>query len=38
MFSRTLRDVTWDNTRVIRELDVDEIVALKRRPGAPRMA
>jgi dihydrofolate reductase len=25
--------VTWNNARLVRELDVDEITALKQRPG-----
>jgi dihydrofolate reductase len=33
VFSRTLKDVTWNNARLIRELDVDEIAAMKQRPG-----
>jgi dihydrofolate reductase len=33
VFSRTLNEVTWNNARLVRELDVDEITALKQRPG-----
>ena len=33
VFSRTLKEVTWNNARLVRELDVDEITALKQRPG-----
>ena len=33
VFSRTLKEVTWNNARLVRELDVDEIGALKQRPG-----
>ena len=37
VFSRTLNDVTWNNARLVRELDVDEIRALKQRPGKDMM-
>jgi dihydrofolate reductase len=37
VFSRTLNDVTWNNARLVRELDVDEIAAMKRRPGKDMM-
>jgi dihydrofolate reductase len=33
VFSRTLKEVTWNNARLVRELDVAEIIALKQRPG-----
>ncbi|HKZ08993.1 MAG TPA: dihydrofolate reductase family protein [Methylomirabilota bacterium] len=33
VFSRTLPDVTWHNARLIRELDMEELVAMKQRPG-----
>src|SRR5262244_2950000 len=33
VFSRILKEVTWNNARLVRELDVDEITALKQRPG-----
>jgi len=33
VFSRTLNAVTWNNARLVRELDIDEITALKQRPG-----
>ena len=33
VFSRTLNAVTWNNARLVRELDLDEITALKQRPG-----
>jgi dihydrofolate reductase len=33
VFSRTLKEVTWDNSRLVRELDVDGIAALKQQPG-----
>jgi len=33
VFSRTLKEVTWNSARLVRELDVDEITALKQRPG-----
>ena len=31
--SRILKEVTRNNARLVRELDVDEITALKQRPG-----
>jgi dihydrofolate reductase len=33
VFSRTLKDVTWTNSRLLSELDPREIEAMKRRPG-----
>ncbi len=33
VFSRTLKDVTWTNSRLIHELDPREIEAMKRQPG-----
>ena len=33
VFSRTLNEVTWNNASLVRELDVDEIAAMKQRPG-----
>ena len=33
VFSRTLREVTWNNARVVRELDPHQIEAMKQRPG-----
>jgi dihydrofolate reductase len=33
VYSRTLTDPTWNNTRVVRELDRRDIEALKRGPG-----
>jgi dihydrofolate reductase len=33
VFSRTLKEVTWNNARLVRELDVNEIAAMKERPG-----
>ena len=33
VFSRTLKDVSWENTHVRRELDPHEIEALKEQPG-----
>jgi dihydrofolate reductase len=33
VFSRTLNAVTWNNARLVRELDLDEITALKQRSG-----
>jgi dihydrofolate reductase len=33
VFSRTLKDVTWRNSRVLHELDPHEIEAMKRQPG-----
>src|SRR2546421_7929519 len=37
VFSRTLKEVTWNNARLLRELDVDEIAAMKQRPGKDMM-
>lgn len=37
VFSRTLKDVTWKNSRIIHELDPREIGAMKRQPGADMM-
>jgi dihydrofolate reductase len=33
VFSRTLKDVTWRNSRLLRELDPPEIDTVKRQPG-----
>ena len=33
VFSRTLKDVTWRNSRLLHELDPREIDAMKRQPG-----
>jgi dihydrofolate reductase len=33
VFSRTLKEVTWDNSRLLRDLDPHEIEAMKGRPG-----
>ena len=33
VFSRTLKDVTWKNSRLVHELDPREIEAMKRQPG-----
>lgn len=33
VFSRTLKDVTWSNSRLLHELDPREIESLKRQPG-----
>jgi len=33
VFSRTLQDVTWRNSRLLHELDPREIEAMKREPG-----
>lgn len=33
VFSRTLKDVTWRNSRILRTLDPREIEAMKQRPG-----
>ena len=33
VFSRTLKDVTWRNSRLLHELDPREIEAMKRQPG-----
>jgi dihydrofolate reductase len=37
VFSRTLKDATWQNSRVLRELDPREIEAMKQRPGKDMM-
>jgi dihydrofolate reductase len=37
VFSRTLKSVTWRNSRVIHELDPREIEAMKREPGGDMM-
>ena len=37
VFSRTLKDVTWKNSRIIRELDSAEIGAMKRQSGRDMM-
>ena len=33
VFSRTLKDVTWKNTRLIHEFNPDDVLAMKRQPG-----
>jgi dihydrofolate reductase len=33
VFSRTRKDVTWKNSRLIREFDAREVEALKKQPG-----
>jgi dihydrofolate reductase len=33
VFSRTRKDITWRNSRLLHEFDPDEIEALKRQPG-----
>jgi dihydrofolate reductase len=33
VFSRTLKDVTWKNSRLLHELDPREIEAMKKQPG-----
>jgi dihydrofolate reductase len=33
VFSRTLKDVTWRNSRLLRELDPREIETMKQQPG-----
>jgi dihydrofolate reductase len=33
VFSRTLKSVTWKNSRLIHELEPDEIEAMKKQPG-----
>src|SRR5919108_4001984 len=33
VFSRTLGDVTWRNSRLLRELDPDQIETMKKQPG-----
>jgi dihydrofolate reductase len=37
VFSRTLKDVTWNNSRVLRTLEPREIEAMKREPGGGMM-
>lgn len=37
VFSRTLKDVSWKNTRVIREFDPNEVAAMKRGEGKAMM-
>jgi dihydrofolate reductase len=37
VFSRSLRDVSWNNASLVRKLDVNEIEAMKRRPGRDMM-
>jgi dihydrofolate reductase len=37
VFSRTLKDVTWKNTRLLHELDPSAIEAMKRQPGKDMM-
>jgi dihydrofolate reductase len=37
VFSRTRRDVTWRNSRLLHEFDPREIEALKRQPGKDMM-
>jgi len=33
VFSRTRQDVTWTNSRLIREFDPDDVVAMRQQPG-----
>jgi dihydrofolate reductase len=33
VFSRTMKDVTWRNSRLLRKLDPHEIETIKRQPG-----
>jgi len=33
VFSRTLKDVTWRNSRLLHELDPREIETMKKQPG-----
>ena len=33
VFSRSMKDATWKNSRVFRELDPNEIETLKKQPG-----
>jgi dihydrofolate reductase len=33
VFSRTLKDVTWRNSRLLHELDPHKVEAMKRQPG-----
>ena len=37
VFSRTLKQVTWKNSRLLHELDPGEIETLKRQPGPDMM-
>jgi dihydrofolate reductase len=37
VFSKTLRQVTWKNSRLLHELDPREIESLKRQPGPDMM-
>jgi dihydrofolate reductase len=37
VFSKTLKDVTWRNSRIVREFDPHEIEALKTQPGKTMM-
>jgi len=37
VFSRTLKEVTWNNASLFHELDVREIAAMKQRPGKDMM-
>jgi dihydrofolate reductase len=37
VFSRTLKDVTWRNSRLLHELDPHEVEAMKKRPGRDMM-
>jgi dihydrofolate reductase len=37
VFSKTLQDVTWQNSRLLRELDPREIETMKRQPGKDMM-
>jgi dihydrofolate reductase len=37
VFSRTLKDATWKNSRLLRELDPREVEAMKQRPGKDMM-
>jgi dihydrofolate reductase len=37
VFSRTLIDVTWKNSRLLQEFDPDEMEAMKRQPGKDMM-
>lgn len=38
VFSRTLKDVTWRNSRLVHELDPREIETMKRQPGKDMIA
>jgi dihydrofolate reductase len=37
VFSRTLQDVTWSNSRLLHELDPHEVEAMKQQPGKDMM-